>query len=1052
MPESTVRHAIDFAIPGDLIKQPDIASKLAEDSKRHALSVDNALTIEGARAESAAVQRIDQTYTPRIAALEASTSTRIENLVRDSLPTNAPANYIGGRVAIVQAPGTPYGWGRAMCTESNAVSVRALSAATGGFAVAAPGDQVGASIQLRAMPDQQLSATVNVYGYKMVDGVAGSFVSLGLTSGQQTIAAGATVTFTVQGVIPAGVDINRIALTFTFRRFGETYPQVNDYLFFRRALLAIGTDNTEPVPTGYLNGNSPNSYWTGAFEESPSVTLIPKEGSSGAAANANAVLVDEWSARMGGVTNVGQKTTISVRIDHGLANFNSKLRPILETNQIPYTITLGADTWGISENAGVTPAMVNSWVAGGLCAIASHGWGNHLDTSDPDTIRSYIVDSKSRLEADIPAAAPVDIFMPPGASGAGGYGGFIPSDTPEKYYGTIAGQTALSTYPICSGQFPGTSYRVQDGKPRVGQSYFNMDTFNAAGVMTRVNTAITNGQGIQLMVHPSFIDGSGYITTAALSSVFSQIATLRTAGTVATLSVAKQYLADSRNPTRTEVSAAKTEAIADATSKYGGLPGRVTNLEGTTLLAAGTDLNTATTPGRYRSESTTNPNNPGTGMWAIDVIPSNGTSIIQVARSWNVAGRVVTRNRQGSSWTGWVTAPTTADITAAAWNKPTAIAGGTDADTVVTPGAYMASSASILNLPEVGVWAVEVLPTGSGNVIQIWNSWNVAGKQFTRVKQGGAWTGYVKTPTAADLTTTLAAAKTYTDEQIALVSEPTAAAADIGIHQHAMRLSSLRGRVGSPRLAGKGAVTLICDHGTNNFASIVLPALQGAGMRATLALNSQMYDPAYTNASAENATNWTQIKGWHDNNGIEIANHGRTHLDATGETAIRQEIEGGREELETNLPGVPIDTYVQVGLPAGGTKFDGFNDGLTREAYWETYAGRVITDSHAVYTGQVPRGNNLTRVYPLDGEPKYGASGYWLDAGQTGIDAAKARIDEAVTNGAGVIIRLHPRVINLNGQITSTQLTDFITYLQGRVTGGELEVLTYREWNLAVGW
>lgn len=141
-----------------------------------------------------------------------------------------------------------------------------------------------------------------------------------------------------------------------------------------------------------------------------------------------------------------------------------------------------------------------------------------------------------------------------------------------------------------------------------------------------------------------------------------------------------------------------------------------------------------------------------------------------------------------------------------------------------------------------------------------------------------------------------------------LTSPDPAVSRDVGIHQHEARLSDLRARTGSPLLGGKAAVTLIFDHGTNNFASIVLPALIAKGSRCTLALNSLMYAADYTHAAYEKQTFCAQIKGWATNDGVEIANH--THKDATGNAAIKSEIIGGRGELEANLPGVKIDSFV----------------------------------------------------------------------------------------------------------------------------------------------
>src|SRR5690606_35796559 len=154
--------------------------------------------------------------------------------------------------------------------------------------------------------------------------------------------------------------------------------------------------------------------------------------------------------------------------------------------------------------------------------------------------REYITESRKELEADLPAAT-VDGYMPPGAGGTR-YMGFGPSDTPQKFYETLAGQMILQTYAVTGGSMD--VYRVQDGTPRIGHGYFNMDTFNTAGVMWRVNNAISEGKGLQLMIHPSLIDTGG-ITTAQLHDVLDQIKALQDAGDVVVMSAYDQMLADS---------------------------------------------------------------------------------------------------------------------------------------------------------------------------------------------------------------------------------------------------------------------------------------------------------------------------------------------------------------------------------------------------------------------------------------------------------------------------------------------------------------------------
>lgn len=338
-----------------------------------------------------------------------------------------------------------------------------------------------------------------------------------------------------------------------------------------------------------------------------------------------------------------------------------------------------------------------------------------------------------------------------------------------------------------------------------------------------------------------------------------------------------------------------------------------------------------------------------------------------------------------------------------------------------------------------------------GNLTVFAVSWTNPAEVWQRRKDRTTWSPWRRL--GADLAAAaLADAKAYTDQKVA-ASTPTtptpSGGLDYGIHQHEARLSDLRQRVGAPRVAG-GAVTLICDHGTMNFRDKVLPLLRKHGIRCTLALNAGMYDTSYTHYAHESGTTWAEVKSWATSDGIEIANHGMTHKDTTGEAAIRQEIIGGREALEAALPGVKIDTWVQIGTTGTGTKWDGFNDGVSLDRYYTTAAGRFILDGHALVTGQVPHGGTPNRVYPLDGHPVIGASGYWLDGGQTGIDTATTKVTEAIQHKGGVILRLHPYLLDWNNQISTAQLDAFLGTLAARRDAGELAILPYREWALAV--
>lgn len=279
----------------------------------------------------------------------------------------------------------------------------------------------------------------------------------------------------------------------------------------------------------------------------------------------------------------------------------------------------------------------------------------------------------------------------------------------------------------------------------------------------------------------------------------------------------------------------------------------------------------------------------------------------------------------------------------------------------------------------------------------------------------------------------------------AAVPAPTLAATGIMGIEHLMREQGLRERVGRISTNNRAAVCIIFDHGTDKFSRIVLPQLRKYGIRATLALNASMFeDPHYMHRSTNGAVTWSTIRGWAINDDLEIANHGMTHLGQSGVDAITREIVGGREALESALS-IPIDSWVQYGIQAGQPDLDGFGVGLGRHLYWSTLAGKLIVDSHACATGSIP---HSTSRYPLDGTIPLGCGGRWMDGGNTAIDDIKTRINLAVTNKERICLRMHPSVLDIGTNLSSSTFASFMNWL-GQRNNNDLVILPFREWCIA---
>lgn len=278
---------------------------------------------------------------------------------------------------------------------------------------------------------------------------------------------------------------------------------------------------------------------------------------SGIAGIANKLRVQEMMDYYGPISTNG-KGAIALRFDHGLANFNTKIRPLLEARNIKYSLALSARNFGAGENAGVTAAMVNGWA---LAEVWNHGANQHQDESSVSGLTDQIVTGKAELEAALPNKKIWGYAVPgTGGSGQGGFGG---GATPESFYATGAGDLILTNHAVSTGAFPGTARRIMDGTVRQGMAHFTIEAQTVDRAKIEIDNAIANRTGNQLMMHPSLIDTAGYLTTAQLTEVLDYIVTKRNAGTLVVLSPYEMMLADARLPIKVEQTVGRTVKIWD---------------------------------------------------------------------------------------------------------------------------------------------------------------------------------------------------------------------------------------------------------------------------------------------------------------------------------------------------------------------------------------------------------------------------------------------------------------------------------------------------------
>ena len=278
---------------------------------------------------------------------------------------------------------------------------------------------------------------------------------------------------------------------------------------------------------------------------------------SGLAGIANMLRVQEFRDFYGKISTNGTGA-IALRFDHGLTNFNSKIRPLLEARNLKYSLALSSRNFNAGENAGVTAAMVDSW---GLAEVWNHGANSHLDQSSVAGLTDQIVTGKAELQAALPSKKIWGYAVPgTGGTGQGGFGG---GDTPESFYTTGAGDLILTNHAVSTGAFPGTARRVMDGTVRQGQAHFTIEAQTVARIKTEIDQAILNRTGNQLMMHPSLLDTAGYITTAQLTEVLDYIVSKRSAGSLVVLSPYEMMVADARPGIKFSQAAGRTVTAWD---------------------------------------------------------------------------------------------------------------------------------------------------------------------------------------------------------------------------------------------------------------------------------------------------------------------------------------------------------------------------------------------------------------------------------------------------------------------------------------------------------
>ncbi|ASN38844.1 hypothetical protein CGQ24_07355 [Arthrobacter sp. 7749] len=440
-----------------------------------------------------------------------------------------------------------------------------------------------------------------------------------------------------------------------------------------------------------------------------------------------------------------------------------------------------------------------------------------------------------------------------------------------------------------------------------------------------------------------------------------------------------------------------------------------------TAMPGTADFNTYVTPAKISVSTSSNKTNiPVAFSGSLDV-STTGSIVVQKYVTGEGIPRTWTRRLNAGTWGVWRVETAYAP----------APAGGVDFDTILDPSVYPINLGTHPNQPAATTGTLEVLPLGT-NLVQRFTTNDLVPRIFLRRKTSTVWQAWAQ-PNGAEIT-----GLTGRVTNLENAAPPAASGESTTKYGHTVRLARAKQLVGV-RKSPRAQVALVCDHGTVKFRDLVYPKLQALGLTATLALNSQkvaggsMHDPALE------VSTWDQVKTW-TTAGIEIANHGRTHLDTDSLATLYAEIVTGHEELESAL-GKPVHSWVQPSAAGDLGKWFGFNDGISWDSWSNTDAGRMILDRHAVATGTIyPIG-----TYQLTGEPPIGMQGHWFDRDDQ-IEPLKTKIVAAEAEKSGILLRMHPQYIG--GQNTIESINGFLEWLAAEKAAGRIDVVTLTQWAL----
>ena len=348
---------------------------------------------------------------------------------------------------------------------------------------------------------------------------------------------------------------------------------------------------------------------------------------------------------------------------------------------------------------------------------------------------------------------------------------------------------------------------------------------------------------------------------------------------------------------------------------------------------------------------------------------------------------------------------------------------GTDVDTLTSAGVYLiatqAAADSMFNLAEnyPGLFIVEGQASASTIIFsQTQKTYGTAPRKYERITAaaGLKWNAWEKT-----WPYTLA------------TPMPAAAPTESALANKAWLDAFIQGRGGSIGTGGVAAVAIRVDHGAVNFRDKILPKIRERSIPVSFAIN-----PGQDRLNLpENAgVTWEDYNSWALNDGVEFANHGMGHIDATTSAEMLREIAESKALLRSKLPNVMPEIFAVPGV--SGTDMNGWTVTNSPEHFYAFEAGQLVLANHALCTGYVQG-----KLRPLTGTPVNGAAHYSIDSITTAATVIST-VRNAQGMGAGLQIMLHPSQLDLDGKMRTTVLHEILDFLADERDAGRLTLMS----------